>query len=200
MSLYTELMSLGGVLTLLGIFLTWSLSRIVEKFRLGGGRLSLLILIGGLLTAVGFTPIAWNDGDPLFWAVLLGPALIAYALAESGLVRAKQEMLLQSALAFLAVVMMSPTSRAIAESFSAIAIVILMNALVSYAHSPQRLSALARTASWLFVLFLILENISWFFLIGIALYFVSLSIWLYALFRFHAVARERFANSVQEGL
>ncbi|WP_367883697.1 hypothetical protein [Thermococcus peptonophilus] len=54
MDLYFGIMAVGGLMTLMGIVLTWNLSRLVEKFRVGkGGKLSWLILLGGLITAMG---------------------------------------------------------------------------------------------------------------------------------------------------
>ncbi|WP_297509794.1 hypothetical protein [Thermococcus sp.] len=201
MTLYTELMSIAGAMTFLGILLTWSLARAVERVRLNRRGLSWLLLLGGLLTALGFISVASNKGNgPVFWAVLLGPAFIAYALAESNLVKASPEMFLQSAMAFIAVVMRNSSSQGIAESFSAVSAVILMNAIPSYAYSPRKFADLVRVASWLFVLFLLLENFPGFELASVLIYYISLSVWLYTLLRLHTFAKERLITSVQEGL
>ncbi|NJF24180.1 hypothetical protein [Thermococcus sp. Bubb.Bath] len=199
--LYSGIMGVGGVMVLAGIILTWNLSRLVEKFRVGKRKLSWLILLGGLLTAVGFIPPIINEeGHMIVWALIVGPVLIGYALSESGLVRASLEMLLQIVAVVLSLIFTKGDYLAIAQVFSAVSIILLMNAVAFYVHSPSEISRISRAAAWLFAIFVLLN--AWKH--GTAylplLYLLSQLLWLYTLVKLHFVARQRLPKTAQEGL
>jgi hypothetical protein len=198
---YSGIMAAGGVMVLVGIILTWNLARVVEKFRVGRRKLSWLILLGGLLTAIGFVPpILSEEGHIVVWALITGPILISYALSESGLVRASLEMLLQVALVVLSLVFTGGDYLAIARVFSALSIVLMMNALAFYVHSPSGTSRISRAAAWLFAVFVLLNAWKHGTTYLPLLYLLSQLIWLYALVKLHFVARERLPKTAQEGL
>lgn len=77
--------------------------------RLGGRRISPWILVGGLLTSIGFGAISMDFESPMIALLIsLGSAFIGYSLAESGMVRAKPEMLIQVFVILLSVFLNSP--------------------------------------------------------------------------------------------
>ena len=201
MDLYFKVMAAGGMLVLLGIFLTWNLARIVEKFRVGKKGLSWLVLLGGLLTALGFIPmLAREDSSVIVWAVILGPVLISYALSESGLVRANLEMLLQVGVVIASLVLQGGNYMAIAESFSAVSIILLINAVAFYRHTPSRISWTSRAAAWLFALFILLNAWEQGNLYVSSMYLLSQLLWIFALAQLHSVVGDKFYRNGQEGL
>jgi len=201
MGTYHVLMGIGGSLAVLGIFLTWNLSRGIERFRLGTGRISWLILAGGVLTALGFIELmaglgAWAVAVP----VIIGPALIVYALSESGLVKAKPEMLVQVAVIVFSLFLSGSRTMYIIESFSAIAIVMLMDAAAFYVHTPKFHSRLARLSAWLFTAFVPINTLRQGNIVAMLLYIGSTALWVSTLIALHGVLRERFSKNVQESL
>jgi hypothetical protein len=201
MDLYSGIMAAGGAMVLAGIILTWNLSRLVERFRVGKEKLSWLILLGGLLTAIGFMPpILSEEGHTVVWALIVGPVLIGYALSESGLVRASLEMLLQVTVVVLSLVFTKGDYLAIAQVFSAVSIILMMNAVAFYVHSPSRISRISRVAAWLFTFFVLLNAWKHGTPYLAALYLLSQLPWLYALVKLHFVARQRLPKPAQEGL
>ncbi|KQH82036.1 hypothetical protein [Thermococcus thioreducens] len=198
---YHVIMSVGGILVLLGIFLTWNLSRDIEKFRLGTKSISRFMFLGGLLTALGFIELMLGMGtEVMALPAILGPALIVYALSESGLVRAKPEMLIQVAVIVGSLVLSGNRTLYVIESFSAIAVVILMDAAAFYVHTPQPHSRAARLSAWLFTLFVPLNAAEPGNPVAMGLYIISTALWVAILVALHGVLRERFPRTAQESL
>jgi hypothetical protein len=201
MNSYSGIMAAGGVMVLAGVILTWNLSRLVEKSRLGKERLSWLILLGGLITAVGFIPPLLSEGaQMLVWALVIGPVLIGYALSESGLVRASLEMLLQVTLVVLSLVFRRGGYLVTAQVFSAVSIILLINAAAFYVSSPSRMSRISRASAWLFTAFVILNALKHDTIYIPLLYLLSQLLWLCVLLKLHSIAGERLHRTAQEGL
>ncbi|WP_297070770.1 hypothetical protein [Thermococcus sp.] len=159
MEFYLIAMSAGGVLTLLGIFLMWIISRDLEKKFLGSTRVSTLILVGGILTSIGFIVGESGEGG-VFDAimailVLLGPVIIGYSLMESGVVKPTWELGLQFTLITLSLLMVSrgELNREIITLGSLLSVVLLINGLRYLGVTPGGPKILLRTASWGLVLF-----------------------------------------------
>ena len=181
--------------------MTWSLSKNIEKFRLGTQRISKFILLGGLLTALGFIELMIGiNTEVMALFVIIGPALIVYALSESGLVRAKPEMLLQVAIIVGSLILSGDKLLYLIESFSAIALVLLMDAAAFYVYTPQPHSTGARLSAWMFTLFIPLNRLTPGNPVAMPLYIASLVLWVLVLVGLHGVLRERFPRTVQEGL
>lgn len=201
MNPYHVIMSIGGLLVLTGIFLTWNLSREIERFRLGTRRVSAFMFLGGLLTALAFVELMAGMGtETMALPAILGPALIVYALSESGLVRAKLEMLLQVAVIVGSLVLGGNGTLYLIESFSAMAIVVLMDAVAFYVHTPERYGRLARLSAWTFTLFVPLNVLEPGNVAAMVLYLSSTVLWVSILAGLHDVLRERFPRTVQESL
>lgn len=199
--LYTVFMSAGGLLTLAGIFLTWSLSREVEVNRLGKERISWCVLAGGFLTALGFAGLSIAiKSNVVALLVLLGPALIAYALSESGLVRATFTLLLQSFLLLPLVFLRRNAMMGVIELASTLSVLLLINAIAGYVGTPREYKALAGMSSWGIVLTVWLTSFETWRTAGSVVYLLSLTLWVYTLIRLHTVAAERFHNSAQKVL
>ncbi|MCO6042111.1 hypothetical protein [Thermococcus alcaliphilus] len=192
-SVYQTLMSLCGVLTLVGIFLTWNLSRKIENFFLGHRRLSWYILFGGILTSLGFIATMFDVHRGIITiAILLGPVLIAYSLSESGLVRATWTMFLQVSIVAGSAIFVRESFYTV-ELASSVAILLLINAISGYVRTPEEYKRLAGISSWAFVVFIWLNIFAP--EIAPAVYFFSISLWIYTLVRLHYVAAERLGNS-----
>ncbi|KUK00096.1 MAG: hypothetical protein PWP49_1329 [Thermococcaceae archaeon] len=192
-SVYQTLMGLCGVLTLAGIFLTWNLSRKIENFFLGHRRLSWYILFGGILTSLGFIATMFEVHRGIITiAILLGPVLIAYSLSESGLVRATWTMLLQVSIVAGSAIFVRESFYTV-ELASSVAILLLINAISGYVRTPEEYKKLAGISSWTFVVFIWLNIFA--VEIAPAVYFFSMSLWIYTLVRLHYVAAERLGNS-----
>ncbi len=201
MNVYSGAMAFGGLLSLADIILTWNLARIVEKVRIGREKLSWLILLGGLITAIGFIPpVLSEEGQLIVWALILGPVLIGYVLSESGLVRTTLEMLLQVAVVVFSLVFKGGDYLATAQIFSAVSVILLMNAVAFYINSPSRVSWISRAAAWLFAFFILLNAWKHGTIYLSCLYLFSQLLWLYALVKLHFVARQRLPRNAQEGL
>ncbi len=199
MEAYSQVMAFGGVLSLLGILLTWNLARIVERRHLRRKGLSWLVLAGGLLTALGFLPGIPSGGSAVGWAIVLGPVLIGYALSESGLVRANMEVLLQVAVVGAALVLDGGNRTVVMESFSVVSILLLINALAFYVHIPSWISGVSRAAAWIFTAFFLLNVLNWGDFYVSLLYLLSQLLWLSALLRLHLLEGV-LHTSAQEGL
>lgn len=192
-SVYQTLMGLCGVLTLAGIFLTWNLSRKIENFFLGHRRLSWYILFGGILTSLGFIATMFEVHRGIVTiAILLGPVLIAYSLSESGLVRATWTMLLQVSIVAGSAIFVRESFYTV-ELASSVAVLLLINAISGYVRTPEEYKKLAGISSWAFVVFIWLNIFA--VEIASAVYFFSMSLWIYTLVRLHYVAAERLGNS-----
>ncbi|ASJ02886.1 hypothetical protein A3L09_06245 [Thermococcus profundus] len=199
--LYSFFMGLGGLLTLSAIFLTWNLSQRVELGRLGKRRISWCILLGGLLTAIGFFGMMENvESNIVAFLVILGPALIAYALSESGLVKATSALLIQSFLLLPLVLLRKDLIMDVVELGSTLSQLLLINAVVGYVRTPPEYRSLAGLSAWgvlISVWFISFDAVK---LAGSVIYLISVALWLYTLLRLHTVSIERFHNSAQEGL
>ncbi|WP_156961736.1 hypothetical protein [Thermococcus guaymasensis] len=199
MDSYTLVMSANGLLVLVGIFLTWHLTRLVERYRLGKEKLSWLLLLGGLVTALGFigdlAGLYVNDARVL---VILGSALIVYALSMSGLVGAKLEMLFQIGLIVLSAGVSGNPKAHIVLVFSDISLLLLMNAVAFYSNSPVKSASMARLSAWLLVAFTLVNALYPRSVPTIMLYTASVSLWVVSLLL--SYPRARVLNSAQEGL
>ncbi|WP_148258594.1 hypothetical protein [Thermococcus sp. AM4] len=176
---YNLLMSIMGPLVLAGIILMWDLTRKVEKLRLGTRRLSFLILIGGILTAVGF--ITYSRSVDHTWEaflVMFGPVLIAYSLSESGLVQPKLEMLAQVAIMLGSIGISAHKAFYTMLMFSALSILLMIDAVAFYRYVPQPYGKIARLSAWLFVAFTVVNAISYGSPLAFAIYFLSIVLWI----------------------
>lgn len=189
-------MAVNGSLVLVGIFLTWHLTRLVERYRLGKEKLSWLILLGGLMTSLGF--VGGLAGLDLRILVILGPALIVYALSMSGLVGAKLEMLFQTGLVVLSAGISDDPKTYIVLMFSDISLLLLMDAVAFYSNSPIKAATMARLFAWLLVAFTTVNALYPHSLPAIMLYTASVLLWMASLTLSYPAARVlKFA---QEGL
>ncbi len=157
--LYFTIMGVGGVLTLFGIFLLWILSRELEVRFLGRTRISTLILVGGVLTALGFAVDGVNESPALgaltTSRVLLGLVIIGYSLMESRVIKPTWELGLQSTLITLSLLMASGNelSHEVVNLGSLLSIVLLINGLRYLGVTQRGPKLLLRTAAWGLVLF-----------------------------------------------
>ena len=193
---YILVMSTDGLLVLFGIFLIWHLTRVVERNRLGREELSWLILAGGLMTAFGF--IGYTAGFNLWLLVIPGPAIIAYALSTSGLVKAKLEMLLQICLMVVSVLISEDSKTYTIMMFSDVSLLLLMDVLAFYSNPPKKPASMARLSAWLLVAFTVINAVHYRSLPAILLYTASVSLWITSLLLSYPEAKA--LNSVQEGL
>lgn len=196
MDSYSLVMSVDGPLVLVGVFLTWHLTRLVERNRLGKEKLSGLILAGGLITAFGFT--GYLAGFNLGVLVIIGPAIIAYALSMSGLVGAKLEMLVQIGLMVLSIPISEDPKTYTILMFSDVSLLLLMDAVAFYSNSPKKPASMARLSAWLLVAFTVVNAIYYRSLPALLLYTASVSLWITALLL--SCPSAKVLNSAQEGL
>ncbi len=176
---YNLLMSITGPLVLVGITLMWDLTRKVEKLRLGTRGLSLLILIGGILTAIGFVAYACRTTHSWeAFLVMFGPVLIAYTLSESGLVQPKLEMLVQATVMVASIGISTRKSHYAIMMFSALSILLMIDAVAFYRYIPQPHGKIARISAWLFVAFTLVNAVNYGSLIAFAMYFLSIVLWV----------------------
>ncbi len=156
-SWYNALMSLSGVLTLTGVFLTWIIQRKIEKVTGKNGSYSLLLPIGGIMIALGF---AWSvvSGNTLNgWVlslILIGPAIIGYALFEFGFEGVSGRLIIQGVLTLLSLFgagHYSTVTVDVAYVGPFLAILLLMNAQILITQGSGRV--LVVISSWLIVLF-----------------------------------------------
>ncbi|WP_457741310.1 hypothetical protein [Thermococcus sp.] len=197
---YNTVMSGIGIVVLAAIFITWDLARKAERLRLGTRRISALILVGGTITAMGFISYAFSF-DVLSYALLvtLGPVLVTYALSESGLVQPKLEMLLQVALMVGSIAISDNRMLYTLLIFSAISVLLLMDAVAFYVHTPSPQKHLVRFSSWLLVVFTVLNAIKHGCALAFILYVFSVGIWITTLISLEFYLRGMGRN-VQEGL
>lgn len=150
-------MSLSGVLTLAGVFLTWLIRRKIERVTGQGGRYSVLLLVGGVITALGFAWAVLTGGEPSGWMlflILLGPAIIGYALFEFGFPGVSGRLMIQSGLMLLSLFGASHYSTVavdVAYIGPFLAVLLLMNAQIIVTEGSRRTLIIA--ASWLIVVF-----------------------------------------------
>jgi len=196
MDSYSLVMSVDGPLVLVGIFLTWHLTRLVERNRLGKEKLSWLILAGGLITTLGF--IGHLTGFNLWLLVIIGPALVAYSLSMSRLVGAKLEMLLQICLMVVSVLLSKDPRTYTILMFSAGSLLLLMDAVAFYSNSPNKPASMARLSAWLLVAFTLVNAVYYRSLPAVLLYTASVSLWLTSLLLSYPSAKA--LTSAQEGL
>jgi hypothetical protein len=196
MDSYSLVMSIDGPLVLAGVIITWHLTRLVERSRLGKERLSWLILLGGLITAGGFA--SYLIGLNLALMVILGPAIIAYALSMSGLVGAKLEMLVQIAIMVFSIAISEDPKTYTILMFSDVSLLLLMDAVAFYPDSPKAPASMARLSAWLLVAFTVVNAVHYGSLPALLLYTASVSLWITALLLSYPKAK--LLNSAQEGL
>ena len=193
---YSLVMSINGLLSLMGIFLFWQLARLVEKGRLGKGRLSPLLLAGGMTMALGFAShVVHSDVLPL---LVLGSAMIIYSLSASGLVKAKLEMLLQIGLIVLSTSLGENLQSYLILIFSDLTLLLLMDAVAFYPNSPEIPASMARLSAWLFTVSVVVNSFSYRSLPALLLHTTSISLWITALLL--AYPSTKLLTSAQEGL
>ncbi|NJE31388.1 hypothetical protein E3E38_10075 [Thermococcus sp. 18S1] len=152
------MMSVTGVLIFFGIFLAWTILRKIEKHREDAGSPNpTVMLLGGLLTSLGFTwEILGNDkiGAVVLSLILIGPAMIGYALANVGVERITGRLMIQSVLTLLSLFLAGNYSTVavdVAYAGPFLALLLLMNAHMMIENGIQR--HLIVLSSWLIVLF-----------------------------------------------
>ncbi|ASJ09397.1 hypothetical protein A3L11_09210 [Thermococcus siculi] len=154
---YSSMMGFSGILILTGIFLTWMVRRKIERVTGEGGRYSVLLLAGGVVTAVGFAWSLLGDEGPNGWMlflILTGPALIGYALFEFGFTGISGRLLIQSALMLLSLFGAGHYSSVpidVAYTGPFLAVLLLMNSQIIVTEGTRR--DLLVLASWLMVIF-----------------------------------------------
>ena len=154
---HNTLMSLSGFLILSGIFLTWLVRRKIEGISGQGDRSSVFLLVGGLITALGFAWAVLTGGEPSGWMlflILLGPAIIGYALSKFGFSGVSGRLMIQTGLMLLSLFgagHYSTVAVDIAYIGPFLAVLLLMNAQIIVTDGIRR--TLIITASWLIVLF-----------------------------------------------
>ena len=150
-------MSLSGFLILSGVFLTWMVRRKIERITGQNGRCSVLLLVGGLITALGFAWSVFTGGEPSGWMlflILLGPAIIGYVLSKFGFSGVSGRLMIQSGLMLLSLFgagHYSTVAVDIAYIGPFLAVLLLMNAQIIVTEGGRR--TLILVASWLLVLF-----------------------------------------------
>jgi len=193
---YSLVMSIDGPLVLVGVILTWHLTRLVERGRLGKGRPSSLLLAGGLMTAFGFT--GYLAGFNLGLLVVIGPAVITYALSISGLVGAKLEMLVQIGLMIVSIPVSKDPKTYTILMFSDVSLLLLMDAAAFSSTSPRKPASMARLSAWLLVAFTLVNAVYYRSLPALLLFTASVSLWITALLLMYPSAK--LLSSAQEGL
>ncbi|GAB6101800.1 hypothetical protein JCM16138_10230 [Thermococcus atlanticus] len=180
---YDITMSFIGILTLLGIVLTWLIFRRTDR------QPSLLLVLGGLMTAGGFTGVVLfreAANSLLTVLILTGPALVAYSLASGDVVKVSGRLMLQVSATLLSLLLAGHHSTVAVDIVYAgpfLAVLLLMNSLISSGLAGELREKLLVGASWMVVLF------SWTrYLIGgtprireaaiVALYMVPVTIWV----------------------
>lgn len=177
---YDITMSFIGILTLLGIVLTWLIFRRTDR------QPSLLLVLGGLITAGGFTGVVvFREAANSLLTVLIltGPALVAYSLASSDVVRVSGRLMLQVFATLLSLLLAKTVAVDVVYAGPFLAVLLLMNSLISLGLAGELREKLLVGASWMVVLF------SWTrYLIGgtpgireaviIALYMVPVATWV----------------------
>lgn len=152
--------------------------------RLGGRRISPWILVGGLLTSIGFGAISMDFESPMIALIIsLGPAFIGYSLAESGMVRAKPEMLIQVFVILLSVFPAGDRSLQSLEVISSLAVLLLINAVAFYVMTPPSYASKARIIAWAFSISVFLNSPQALRPFGSILYGLSVLGWLLILLR-----------------
>lgn len=152
---YEITMSFVGILTLLGIVLTWAIFRRVEKVA----HPSILLVLGGLMTAGGFTAVALFGeaaNGILTVLILTGPAVIAYSLASGDVVKVSGRLMLQVFATLMSLLLAGHYSTVtidVAYAGPFLAILLLMNSLISLGLAGEFREKLLIGASWMVVLF-----------------------------------------------
>jgi len=154
---YDVIMSVSGVLILAGIVLTWMVRRKIERVTGESKTSSLLLLIGGLLTSLGFSLGVLNGrnmSQAMLTLILIGPAMIGYALYDMGFKGVSVRLLLQSValmLSLLGAGHYSTVTVDIAYVGPFLAVLLLMNAQIMVTEGNRRWLLVA--ASWMIVIF-----------------------------------------------
>ncbi len=193
---YSLVMSINGLLSLMGIFLFWQLARLVERGRLGKERLSPLLLAGGVAMALGFALRTVHSA--VLSLPILGSAMIIYSLSASGLVKARLEMLLQIGLIVLSAGIGKNMQSNLILIFSDLTLLLLMGAVASYPNSPETPASMARLSAWLFTVSVVVNSFFYRSLPALLLHTTSISLWITALLLSYPSAK--LLTSAQEGL
>ncbi|WP_148882280.1 hypothetical protein [Thermococcus aciditolerans] len=155
---YKIVMSSTGMLIFCGIFLAWMILRKIEKHR-GNARspYPTVMLLGGLLTSLGFAWGVLGSGGmttAVLSLILIGPAMIGYALANVGVEGITGRLMIQSVLTLLSLFLAGNYSTVavdVAYAGPFLALLLLMNAHMMIERGIQR--HLLVLSSWLIVLF-----------------------------------------------
>ncbi|WP_148236341.1 hypothetical protein [Thermococcus sp. 4557] len=152
------MMSVTGVLIFFGIFLAWAILRKIDRHREGAGSpYPTVMLLGGLLTSIGFTWGLLGSGGmttAVLSLILIGPAMIGYALANVGVEKITGRLMIQSVLTLLSLFLAGSYSMVavdVAYAGPFLALLLLMNAHMMIEKGIQR--HLIVVSSWLIVLF-----------------------------------------------
>gem|GEM_PF-4999837 len=186
-SWYNFVMSLSGMLILAGIVLTWLVRKKIERISGEKNRGSLLLLLGGALTGIGFLrSVLTGDGpgEREIMLILTGPALIGYGLFSIGFTGISGRLIIQSAIllsSLLGAGHYSSVTVDVAYVGPFLAVLLLMNAQILMARGFQR--TLLIVSSWLLTLFswtrYWLDNTSGLAkALIVAPYFASVIIWI----------------------
>lgn len=136
-----------------------------------------------MLTSIGFGAISMDFESPMIALLIsLGPAFIGYSLAESGMVRAKPEMLLQVFVILLSVFPAGDRSLQSLEVISSLAVLLLINAVAFYVMTSSYASK-ARIIAWAFSISVFLNSPQALRPFGSILYGLSVLGWLLILLR-----------------
>ncbi|NJE00184.1 hypothetical protein E3E26_10425 [Thermococcus sp. LS1] len=153
-------MRIGGAITLFGIALTWLTFRNLERIVMGTRHLSVLLLLGGFLTALGFiSGMTVQSGDLIHvisFLVIIGPGIIAYALSTGNLVNPTLRLLLQFGLVLSSLIRVgrhSDITKEIIQIGSLLSVILLMNSLFSLKFIGNDVKTLLKLSSWLIVIF-----------------------------------------------
>ncbi|WP_457742523.1 hypothetical protein [Thermococcus sp.] len=186
-SWYNLIMSLSGILILAGIVLTWLIRKKIERISGEENLGSLLLLIGGVLTSIGFlegVAVGENLTGVKLVLILIGPALVGYGLFSIGFAGTSSRLIIQSAIllsSLLGAGHYSTVPIDIAYVGPFLAVLMLINAQILMTKDVQR--TILIVSSWLLTIFswtrYWLDNTS-----GIAKalivipYFASIIIWI----------------------
>ncbi len=156
---YEIIMSLSGVLTLLGIIITWLIFRHIETIVGEEGHPSGLLLLGGLMTSGGFSGavlLKHSVNGILAVLILTGPALIAYSLAMGNVVKVSGRLMLQAIATLSSLIFAGNYSTVMVDVIYVgpfLALLLLINSLISLNFVDELKEKLLIVSSWFVVMF-----------------------------------------------
>lgn len=156
---YEIIMSLSGILTLFGIIITWLIFRRIETIVGEEKHPSGLLLIGGLMTSGGFSGAVLSKhpvNGILAVLILTGPALIAYSLAMDNVVKVSGRLMLQAIVTLSSLIFAGNYSTVMVDVIYVgpfLALLLLMNSLISLKFLDEVREKLLIISSWFVVMF-----------------------------------------------